>query len=490
MEGQSVTRNTTYLTLSYIGQKLLAFVYFVLVARFIGVEDLGKYTFALSFTTLFAVFVDLGFSQALIREAAKFKERTNQYLSSVIAIKLIFSVIVYLVVVVLINSLGYPPVTRGLVYLSGLIMIIDQFTLSFWGVFRGWRNLKYESISIVINQIIIVAVGVVVLCLRLPLIYLMLPFICGSTFSLLFSAIAVRRVLKINFKIFLAREEIKFLMKIALPFALIAIFSRVYGNIDSIMLSKLIGDKAVGWYSVAMKIPFALQFIPAALAAAIFPAFSHHFMHDKEQLKLTFERVSRFLIIVALPVSFGIAVLAKPIILFFYGQAYLPAAICLQLLMLGLFFVFLNFPLGSLMNSCDRQVTNTKLVGITMLFNVILNVILIPKYSFSGAAIAFLISHLFLFTAGLIVSGRIIPFGKKDFFITFSKVLLSAFIMSAVIYALLDKIHFIALIFLGAIIYFACLVGLRGITRADWRYIFSFFHRAPRGEVEINGRGL
>ena len=57
MSGKSVTKNTSYLTIAYIAQKVLSFFYFVLVARFIGVESLGKYTFALSFTTLFAVFV-------------------------------------------------------------------------------------------------------------------------------------------------------------------------------------------------------------------------------------------------------------------------------------------------------------------------------------------------------------------------------------------------------------------------------------------------
>ena len=142
------------------------------------------------------------------------------------------------------------------------------------------------------------------------------------------------------------------------------------------------------------------------------------------------------------------------------------------------------------MNSCDRQVTNTKLVVATMLFNIILNIILIPRYSFSGAAIAFLVSHSFLFVAGLIVSGRIIPFGKKDFFVTFVKVLFSALIMLAVLQGLINKAHFSLLIIFGALIYFVCLVGLRGVTRADWRYIIGFLRRSPRSKIESNSSEL
>ena len=201
MQGETVTKNTTYLTGSYIWQKILSFFYFVLIARFIGVEDLGKYTFALSYVTLFAVFVDIGLTQSLIREAAKRKEKAKEFISSVLGMKLIFSGLVYALVVVLVNLMGYPEVTKNLVYVAGIAMIFDQFTASFWGVFRGFQNLKYEAISIAINQVIIVAVGVVVIYLKLPLIYLMLPFICGSLFSLLFAGISVRKALKIDFSV-------------------------------------------------------------------------------------------------------------------------------------------------------------------------------------------------------------------------------------------------------------------------------------------------
>ena len=481
MTSVSVTKNTTYLTFSYIGQKILSFFYFVMVARMIGVEDLGKYTFALSFTTLFAVFVDLGLTQALIREAAKFQEKAKNYLSSVLGVKLGFSVLIYLVVILVVNLMNYPEVTRHLVYVAGILMVIDQFTLTFWGVFRGHRNLKYEAISVVINQSIIVAVGVTVLLMKLPLIYLMLPFVLGSSFSLIFSIICVWRVLGVKANLKVDKEVLFFLIKLAIPFALIAIFSRIYGYMDSIMLSKMMGDKAVGWYSVAMKIPFALQFIPAALAAAIFPAFSHHFLHDKGQLKLTYERVLRFLIIIVVPISLGVAILAKPVILTLYGDGYAPAIMPLQILMLGLFFVFLNFPVGSLLNGCNKQVANTVLVGVTMVINIVLNIFLIPVYSFVGASIAFLISHSFLFLVGSIVARQIIPYDLKGFFNIILKVVVSALAMSGVIFYLRESLHFVILILIGALIYFIVMFLVGGLKKKDVQYFVDVFIKKKQG---------
>ena len=474
MKANSVTKNTTYLTSSYIWQKILSFFYFVLIARFIGVEDLGKYSFALSFTALFAVVVDMGLNQVLIRESAKFLEKSKNYLSSILTVKILSSAIVYGLIIVIINLMNYPALTKQLVYIAGVVMIFDQFANTFWGVFRGRQNLKWESINIVINQTIIVIVGVIVLFLKLPLIYLMLPFVASSLFSFIFSGVIVRKLLGIKYKLQFDRQVLAFLFKIALPFVLIAVFSRVYGYIDTVMLSKMIGDKAVGWYSVAMKIPFALQFIPAALAASIYPAFSHHFLHDKKQLKVTFDRVVRFLVIIVLPISAGVAVLANPIVKFFYGIEYLPSVLPLQIMMMGLFFVFINFPLGALLNGCDRQVTNTKLVGATMILNVVLNLILIPQYSFVGASIAFLASHTVLFIGSMIIARQIIPYRRRILLATFIKSFASGLAMVAVIMLLKNWLHFTVLIVIGAIVYFAVIYFVREITREDIKYFKDF----------------
>ncbi len=473
MQGETVTRNTTYLTTSYIWQKILSFFYFVLVARFIGVEDLGKYTFAISFATLFSVFIDLGLNQALIRESAKFHEKSKTYLSSIMVVKLLATFVVYAVVVVVINLLGYPSLTKLLVYLAGIPMIFDQFANTFWSVFRGYRNLKWESVSIAINQVIIVGVGLFVLMSKLSLPWLMLPFVCASAFSMIFAAVCVWRILQVRFSLAIDKQVVKFLFAISIPFALIAIFSRVYGYIDTVMLSKMVGDRAVGWYSVAMKIPFALQFIPAALSAAIFPAFSHHFLHDKAQLKSTFDRVMKFLAVIVVPISFGVATLAHPIILFFYGSEYLPAVLPLQILMAGLIFVFLNFPLGSLLNGCNKQVTNMVLVGSIMLVNIALNVYLIPRYSFNGASIAFLCSHATLFFASLIVAKGIIPYSKVKLIIVAVKSLISALVMAAVIYYFIPYLHFTILILIGAITYIGMVLLIRGVTAQDIKYFYK-----------------
>jgi len=144
-EPGTIAKNTIYLTVATIGQKILAFLYFILIARLAGVEGTGKYFFAVSFTTIFSIFVDLGLSSVLIRETAKKREAAGRYLGNILGAKIILGALTYLAVVLTINIMDYPAVTKLMVYLSGIVMLLDSFNVTFYAIFRGRQNLRYES---------------------------------------------------------------------------------------------------------------------------------------------------------------------------------------------------------------------------------------------------------------------------------------------------------------------------------------------------------
>lgn len=68
---KNIAKNTSYLTLALVIQKVISFLYFVILARNLDPEFLGKYYFAISFTTIFAIFIDFGLVNYLTRETAK-----------------------------------------------------------------------------------------------------------------------------------------------------------------------------------------------------------------------------------------------------------------------------------------------------------------------------------------------------------------------------------------------------------------------------------
>jgi len=483
-----VAQNTAYLIFAYVGQKVFSFLLFVFIARLVAVEDLGKYVFAMSFTSMFGIFIDLGLSQVLIREVAKDITRARDYLNNILSVKAILGVITYLAVVVAINLTGKSAEVRHLVYLSGVVMFLDSFYLSFYGIMRGFCNLKFESIGILIGQVVIFILGLTALLLHLPVIYLVAAVLGGSAFNFFYAFILIEKKLKLGAGFAWDKELLKLLFRIAVPFAIAGIFSRVYGYIDSVLLSVLAGDKQVGFYSAGYKIVFALQFIPAAFAAAIFPAMSRAFVSDRIGLARIFEKSMYYLFVISMPIAAGAFILARDILTKMYGPGFAVAEFSFQILMLSLFFNFISFPLGSMLNAGNRQVKNTVVIGVTMLVNAVLNLILIPVFgaeAYVGASIAALAGSVVMVALSFWWVRGLTEYNAKFLWLGFARTLLATALMSVIIITLKPTMNFLFLVPIGALVYFVVLYLVRGLDRQDIIDVYnSFFKKKAISNAE------
>lgn len=476
---RTIAKNAALMTLASVGQKIISFVYFTIIARSIGVEGTGKYFFALSFTTVFVVFVDLGFTNVLVREAAKAKEKIEQYLSVIVGTKLVLAVLTYIAAIVTIRLMGYPIETRHLVYLSAITMLFDSFHLTFYGVLRAVGDLKYEAISITVSQFITLILGSIFLYLQFPLIYLIAAFTIPSALNALYAGIVVRYKYHIRLKPGYDRETFLHIIRITIPFALAAILARFYSYFDSIILSRLAGDAAVGWYSIPYKITYAFQFIPLALVAALYPRFSEYYEHNREKLAFLFQEGVKYLLIIVCPIAVGISVLARDIVLEIYSPEYLPSILPLQILMAGLVFSFISFPIGSFLNACNHQKTQTAIVALVLGVNIILNLLLIPGYGIIGAAIAALVGNILLALLGYIIVPRIAAVSHRYLFKTVSQIVLSSVFMGFGVYYIKFFTHFTVAIIFGAVIYVVMLIVTRTITRTELVDIKQLLKRDP-----------
>jgi len=471
----SVAKNTFYLTSALVGQKILSFVYFTLLARFLGVETIGKYTFALAFTTIFSIVADLGLQPVLVREVARAKERASNYVQTILGIKIVLSIVAYGGVLVAAYLLGHPPLTLQLIALAGIVMMLDALHLILYGVLRGLQNLKYEAVGMVVGQGITLAVGAAALALRLPIHAYLIALGLGSLWNLGLARTVLHREglslrPRINWTI--ARTFARY----ALPFALAGIFVKVYSYIDTVMLQHIRGDLEVGWYSVPYKITYAFQFFPMALSAAIYPALSNTWVLDRARARWIFDRALLYAILLAMPIAFGIAALAPEIILTIYGSDFTNSILPLQISIFGLIFIFLYFPVGALLNATGRQSVNTIFMGITMAANIMLNLWLIPRYGAVGASIAAVCTNAFLWLTTMSWSARVLaPSGYVARVLV--KTLVAVLIMAALVIYLKAFISWPFTILAGAAVYAASHLLLRTLTRNDLKTMFKLFSK-------------
>lgn len=470
----NIAKNTSYLTLALVLQKIISFTYFTLLARYVGPANLGKYYFALSFTTIFAIFIDLGFANVLTREVAKDSSRAETWLANILSLKVPLAFLSLAAVFILINVLGYDPLTRNLVYICSICMVLDSFTATFFSVVRGFHNLKYESISSVIFQIIVLTIGYSALLLGGGLIPAMFALAIASAYNFIYAIIILKNKIKVAIKLIYDKHLTREIIAISWPFAVYAIFQRLYTYLDSVFLSVLSGDEQVGLYQIAFKIIFALQFLPMAFTASLYPAMSSYWHNNREQLIISFERALSYLIIISLPIIVGAVVLADKIILLFkagYGGALLP----LQISIISLFFIFINFPIGSLLNACDKQRKNTLNMGIVTAASIILNLLLIPRYQAIGASITVLITNGLMFVLGIYWVKKIIPYRAAKNLMIFAKVLFACFVMGLIIYFGKNYLNVFVATIIGSLIYFALLLALGGFKKADLTSILNSF---------------
>jgi len=265
----NIARNTSYLTLALILQKIISFTYFIILTRVIGLEMMGQYYAALSFTTIFAIFIDLGFANTLIREVAKHQEKAADWLGNVVSLKIPLAILTLMVSTGTAYFLHYNSLAFQLIMISSVCMVLDSFTTTFFAAVRGFHNLKYESISSVIYQLIVLVLGYFALLKGYGVKTAMVVLAIASVYNFLYSLFTVRYRLNLKWKLSFKKEFVIDIIRISWPFALFAIFQRLYLYLDSVMIGVLANYHQVGVYQIAFKIINALQFLPMAFTASL-----------------------------------------------------------------------------------------------------------------------------------------------------------------------------------------------------------------------------
>ena len=470
---QRIAKNTAALFAAQFVTAILSLVLTIFIARSLGDVIFGKYSFALAFTAIFAVFSDLGYNTLLIREVARDKSQASKYLNNVLCMRALLFLVIFALIVITINLVGYPADTKNVVYLFGIYTLMVSFSAVFKVTFRAFEKMEYEAGIIIFTNIIRVSLGLLVLFWGYGLIELALVFLISGVFDFLFSFLACERKF-VKPKIELDFEFWKSTIKIALPLSMLSIFALIYIRIDILMLSMMKGDAVVGWYNAAYGLVLAFTPIPQLFMNALFPLMSSYSVSSKELLKVTYEKSFKYLLILGLPLTVGITLLADRIILFFYGQQFYPSIIALQILAWDILLIFSYMCFAFILVSIDKQNQMAVIAGCAALLNVILNLILIPHFSYVGAAVATLITETILISLYFILISK--SFYKLSISNIFIRPSIASLIMGFFIYYLLN-VNLILLIILAVLVYFISLYLIKGFYKDDLELLKKVIRR-------------
>ncbi len=466
---KQLAKNTLYLTLAYVGQKIIAFVYFLFLARIMMPEQTGEYFLATSIIAIFFVVGDFGINSVVIREIAKAPEKAKSYVKNALGTKLPFVVMGVLGAVIAVALLQYDLRVQQLVWIATSILIFDSFSSFFYGVLRAHQLLKYESVGMFTGQMLSAGLGALAIWLNPSLHLLIIALAAGSLVNLVISTFFVVKrhgagVLQPAW----SRPFVKTMLITALPFAMAGAFVKINSYFDSILISKFLDTVNVGLYSIAYKFTYAFQFLPLAFVAVLYPAMSSVVNKDKEQLANMFNQGMWYMALIATPIVFGLWLVAPHVVLL-AGDEYTASAPVLQSLVFVLMPIFLDFPIGSLLNASGRQITKTVITGLTTAINVVSNLVMIPMFGIMGATYAALLSFTFMFLAGMYFVPKMIPGYKlRSFLWIVAKIVFSGLVMVSVGWWVSSYVHWMALIPIAAVVYAIMLFLTGSVTKTQF----------------------
>lgn len=394
-----IVSNFGWMAAEQIVRLLVGIFIGVFIARHLGPDQFGALSFALSFSSLIGIFSALGLNRIVIRELAL--NPTNllfqsRLVSSVFAIRILagFGSFLLAISVSIVAHQG-DPFLIGIVafgFVFGAFDVIDQ---SFQARSKTRLSVIARSSAFFIASALKVALLLHDATVTAFAVVAMLE-VSLSAFAL---SLAYRSE-GLSLQLHLA--DLRYgccLLKESWSEIFAGFACLVFMRIDQIMLGNMIGQEAVGIYSVASRLAEAWYFFPTALVASTFPAIVR--LRETDQI-LYLRRLHQLLVvlvIVAYIIGAVVTLFSEWIICLLYGQAYIESASVLVVLVWCGVFVSFGVASGSWIMAERRPILNLTRNALGAVTNVGLNYLLIPKYGVQGAAFGTLISQFVAYFA-------------------------------------------------------------------------------------------
>lgn len=458
-----IAKNSGASLLAQVSNPISSFILVFFIARLLGVSGLGVLSSALSIFYIFQALSSLGFNYLITREVAQDKAKAGKYLINASLLGAIVSILMVFIMCLVVNFITDVTDIKSAVYIMSIALVPSTLAVVFQSICRAFEKIEYITISQIVGNVFKGIFGLIVLFKGFGIISLV-TVIMGSNFLICLMSyfFAVRCTAKKRFKVDI--DFCKWIIKATPVFAFIFIVHTIRWNIDILLLTNMMGETEVGYYNAAIRLINICKLGLSCYIFAIQPVIFKLFRSSIEKFKLLCEDSIRYLLIITIPVALGITLLSDKLILLVFNQDFLPATNVLAITIWIQVLAGANLIFASALVACNKQKVNLKGIVISMIVNICLNLILIPKFDIIGAAVASLSSSFVL------LSYQYLFISKHLFRISFIRIsikpTISAAIMGTVILLIKDaNLPFVIALSMG--IYVACLLVLKTFSPED-----------------------
>ena len=399
MQNKGIRRysaNTAWLVVERIFNLFSGLFVGVWVARYLGPDQFGIFSYVQSFVGLFIVIASLGLDGIVIRELVKGNRNKEELLATSFWLKLIGATVVLLMLAVAVQTTSNSSSVNLMIFIVASAAIFQSFgviSLHFDSVVKS----KYIVYSKVFALFVSSVIKVLLIINSAPLIAFAWVVLFDSVIlalGLIYFYVKRKNSLR-PFAFLFDQATVFYLLKRSWPLILSAVMVSIYMKLDQVMIKEILGNEAVGQYAAASKLSEISYFIPAVIVSSLFPAIIITKQNNQALYRLRVQRLLTLMVWGAVAVAFPITLLSDWVVNTVYGQQYNQASVVLTIHIWASVFVFWGMANEKWLLVEELQIYSTLNTAIGAIINIVLNFFLIPEMGISGAAWATLVSYFF-----------------------------------------------------------------------------------------------
>jgi PST family polysaccharide transporter len=390
---QAAASNAVWLIAERLLSGVLALTVTAAVARHLGPTGFGIVSFSLSLVLLFATLWTLGLSGLVVRELVRDPGRESELLGTVTTLRVAGGVVALIAAIALTIVLGRDDQTRLAVAIL-MVGVLGLYTfdgIDFW-LQAGVRS-RHAVTARTAGLVVASAINVVLIVIDASLIAFVAAAAAEYALGGAFLVIAYLRLGGRPTHWRYRGDVARGLLIVSWPLILSGVANAINLRADQLMLGVMRGPDEVGTYAAAARLSEVWYFVPAAIAASVFPAMVRAHAGDRPSFDRWMGRLYDLMVALALPIAIVVSILAVPLIALLYGPAFAASAPILAIHVWTGPFVFLGAALSRWLIAEDRLRFSLVRHSAGAAVNIGLNLVLIPPYGGLGAAVATLISY-------------------------------------------------------------------------------------------------
>ena len=385
-------RNAGWIIGGRLMNKFLAFLVGILTARYLGPANNGLLDYAAAYVTFFASLCTLGIPSVIIKNFVDHPQEEGQAVGTALVLRLAASLISVAVIIGIVSVADRgESLTILVVALSSLSLVFRAFeTLKQW--FQSRLQSKYAAFATVIAYVAISCYKIVLLIQGKSVAWFALATSVEFLTLAIFLLVVYKKMGGPAFSF--SREKAGQLLSASSSFIVSGLMISIYASTDKLMLKQMMDETAVACYSLAVTLSTAWGFVLEAVIDSAQPTILQAFDKDLAVFNKRNRQLYALIIYGSLAVSLPLCLLAEPIVLFLYGQAYAPAAAPLRIVVWYTVFSYLGGARNAWIVCENKQKYLKGLYFGAAVINVLLNLLLIPRWGAAGAAAASLITQI------------------------------------------------------------------------------------------------